>query len=121
MIRLDANYILRYLINDNEKMAIVAEKAILTQDVFISNEVLAEVVYVLNGVYGLSKEEISLGLLKLINLNNISCLDKNIVINALEIFGKKRLDFVDCLLCVYSTNDEVLTFDKKLLKCIEKK
>ena len=52
MIRLDANYILRYLVNDNEKMATIAEKAILTQEVFIANEVLAEVVYVLNGVYG---------------------------------------------------------------------
>ena len=28
------------------------------------------------------------------------------------------LDFVDSLLCAYSIGDKILTFDKKLIKCI---
>lgn len=58
MIRIDTNYIIRYLVNDNIKMADIAEEILMTKKVFISNEILAEVVYVLLGVYEISKENI---------------------------------------------------------------
>ena len=47
MIRVDANYILRYLLNDNPEMANIAEQLFLNEQVFIANEILAEVIYVL--------------------------------------------------------------------------
>ena len=48
--------------------------------------------------------------------------DKNfILIEALNIYKSKKLDFVDCILCAYSKFDNILTFDKKLNKCIEAK
>ena len=119
MIRLDTNYILRYLLNDNEKMATVAEEAILHHEVHIANEVWAEVVYVLEGVYDLEKEKISSVLLSLLQSDNIQVIDKYTLIKALEIFAQKKLDFVDCLLCAYAGVDEVLTFDKKLKKCVD--
>ncbi len=34
---------------------------------------------------------------------------------------EKNLDFVDCLLCAYSRDDTIKTFDKRLLKCIKNK
>ncbi len=119
MIRLDTNYILRYLLNDNEKMATVAEEVILHNEVHIANEVWAEVVYVLEGVYDLKKEKISSVLLSLLQAENIQVIDKYTLIKALEIFAQKKLDFVDCLLCAYAGVDEVLTFDKKLKKCVD--
>lgn len=119
MTRLDTNYILRYLLNDNEKMATLAEKIILHKEVHIANEVWAEVVYVLEGVYDLEKSEISTVLLSLVQANNIQVVDKYTLMKALEIFAHKKLDFVDCLLCAYSGIDTVLTFDKKLNKCID--
>ena len=119
MIRLDTNYILRYLLNDNEEMATIAEEVILHEEVHLSNEVLAEVVYVLEGVYALEKEEISTVLLSLLQADNIHTIDKYHLITALEIFSEKNLDFVDCMLCAYGGVDEVRTFDKKLQKCVE--
>jgi len=119
MIRLDTNYILRYLLNDNEKMATVAEAVIVHQNVFIANEVMAEVVYVLEGVYTLSRDEIATVLLALLKETNIEVIDKYMLLKGLEIYSKKKLDFVDCLLCAYAEVDEVLTFDKKLQKCIK--
>jgi len=119
MTRLDTNYILRYLLNDNEEMAAVAEEVILHQEVHISNEVWAEVVYVLEGVYNLEKKKISQVLLSLLRADNIQVVDKYNLVKALEIFAQKKLDFVDCLLCAYAELDEVLTFDKKLKKCVE--
>lgn len=118
MTRVDTNYIIRYLVNDHKEMATIAEKVIMYQNVYISNEVLAEVVYVLHGVYGYSREEISSVLLELIEFDNIETSDKSIVLNAFKIYATKKLDFVDCLLCAYATIDEILTFDKKLMKCV---
>jgi len=103
--------------NDDIKMADIAEDVLVNQIVFISHEVLAEVVYVLMGVYSISKNEISKMLTQLISFENINTLDDEITITSLKIFQEKNLDFVDCLLCAYSENDTIKTFDKKLIKC----
>ena len=118
MIRIDTNYIIRYLVNDNIKMADIAEEILTTKKVFIANEILAEVVYVLLRVYEISKEDISNKILELISFENISVSNYEIINNALKIFKTKNLDFVDCLLCSYSNQDEIVTFDKKLNRCI---
>ena len=119
MIRIDTNYIIRYLVNDNIEMADIAEEILTTQNVFISNEILAEVVYVLFGVYEISREDIASQLLELIGFETISTSNYTVVKKALELFGSANLDFVDCLLCSYSEFDEIITFDKKLNKCIQ--
>jgi predicted nucleic-acid-binding protein len=118
MIRIDTNYIIRYLVNDHKEMANIAEEILMNKEVFISNEILAEVVYVLYGVYDISKEDISNKILDLISLKNISVSNYKIATHAFHTFKTKNLDFVDCLLCAYSLEDKILTFDKKLNKCI---
>ena len=119
MIRIDTNYIVRYFMNDNIEMANIAEDILTTQTVFISHEVLAEVIYVLMGVYSISKIEVSDMLTQLFSFENINSLDDIITLKSLKIFKEKNIDFVDCLLCAYSQNDTIKTFDKKLLKCIK--
>ncbi len=119
MIRIDTNYIIRYFMNDNVEMADEAEKVFRTKKVFVANEIIAEVVYVLEGVYNIPKE-IIIDLLKDFFQNeNILVENKEILYWALDIFKNKNLDFVDCFLCAYSKKDEILTFDKKLSKCIK--
>lgn len=98
MIRVDTNYIIRYLINDNIEMADIAEEILTTKNVFISNEILAEVVYVLFGVYKISKIDISNQLLELVDFDTISVSNMKVVRQAFELFKTKNLDFVDCLL-----------------------
>ena len=51
MVILDANVILRYLLNDNQEMAERADHLIQTEEVSVTIEVMAEVIYVLKGVY----------------------------------------------------------------------
>jgi predicted nucleic-acid-binding protein len=118
MIRVDTNYIIRYLVNDDIKMADIAEEILTTKHIFIANEILAEVVYVLLGIYKISKDDISNQLLELIEFDNISVSNMKVIKQTFEIFKTKNLDFVDCLLCAYSNQDEIVTFDKKLNKCI---
>ena len=119
MIRVDANYILRYLLNDNPEMANIAEQLFLNEQVFIANKILAEVVYVLLGVYEVSKIEVVDKLMHLINFDTIFTDNEPIIIEALNLFKTQNLDFVDCLLCSYSQIDEIKTFDKKLNRCIQ--
>ncbi|MCX7099195.1 MAG: PIN domain-containing protein [Methylococcales bacterium] len=119
MIRVDANYILRYLLNDNPEMANRAEQLFLYEQIFIGNEILAEVVYVLLGVYKISKIDIADKLINLISCHSIFTDNELIIIEALTLFKNQKLDFVDCLLCSYSQIDEIKTFDKKLNRCIQ--
>ena len=119
MIVLDTNYILRFLIKDNEEMYYEARNAIKNNDCFIDNEVLAEVIFVLLKVYKTSKDDIRTSLEKFLSLPNIILNSKVTILKALEIFDEKNLDFVDAILCAKSKKYEVKTFDKKLNKCIK--
>jgi len=118
MILLDANYILRFLLKDNLEMYEISKDCIVNNDCTVINEVLAEVVFVLLKVYKVTKQDISKSLINILEYDNIIMNDKNTIINSLEIFEIKNLDFVDCILCAKSKKYTVKTFDKKLNKCI---
>ena len=119
MILLDTNYILRFLLKDNEDMYKISKDTITTNKCFIDNEVLAEVVFVLLKVYKVSKSDIRTTLEKFISFENIILNGKSTTISALKIFDERNLDFVDAILCAKSKKYTVKTFDKKLNKCIE--
>ena len=115
MVMFDANMILRYLLNDNIEMAEQAEQYLDEGDVYVTTEVIAEVLYVLKGVYSLERNEISDTIKAFMNL--VECREKDIAVFALETYGDRNIDFVDCVLYAYHKirGIEVATFDKKLL------
>ena len=119
MIRIDTNYIIRYFVNDDTVMADKAEAILQNENVFIANEIIAEVIYVLNGVYGIDRDMIADLLLELTSFENLLLSDRSVIKRSLEIYKAKKLDYVDCLLCAYSEQDTIVTFDKKLNKCIK--
>ena len=110
---LDANAILRYLLNDIESQAQQVEDAI-RNGAFTIPEVIAEVVYVLTGVYEVSRSETA-ETLKLF-LNEISISEKPVISYALSLYADSGLDYVDCILVARNIilKQEILTFDKKL-------
>lgn len=118
MILLDANYLLRFLIRDDEQSYAIAKECMSDHRCFVPNEVLAEVVFVLLKVYNVTKEEIRNILIQLLECDTISIEAKQSMIQALEIFHTKNLDFVDAVLCAKSSAYEIRTFDRKLQKCI---
>ena len=122
-IIIDANVILRYLLKDNEKFYKEAEA--LFDDVFsgkkkiwIMHSVIAEVVYVLLKLYKVTRKEIAEVLTQLVKIKGINVQDKEVLLDAFKIFKNRNLDFVDCLLCAYSKKYQVISFDKKLNKCM---
>lgn len=118
MIIVDANIIIRFLINENIEQANKAEKILKDHTVLILKEVLAEVVYVLIGVYKIPRKDVVDNLLLLIGNPKIVVTDKEKIMEALKIFKNTNLDFVDSLLCSYSGTNAIATFDKKLKSCI---
>lgn len=110
---IDANIILRYILKDNDSDFEIAKREILkgtTTDIAI----LAEVVYVLKGIYKISREEIVETLITL--SEEIEYENNDVVIETLSNFKNKNLDFVDCYLLARKKifQDEIITFDKKL-------
>ena len=112
-ILIDTNVILRYILNDNENMAIEAENIIKNGAITLP-EVLAEVVYVLKRVYEVEKVDIVNALLDI--LNEVEVEHHDTIVRAVQIFSESNLDFVDCILIAYHEVEgiEVFSFDKKL-------
>ena len=121
MITVDTNIILRYLLNDNEKLNKEAVQIIDNNDIFIPTEVIVEVSYVLNKVYKVEKSEILDVVLQLLNMDGINFRNNETIELAFKTYAKKNLDIVDCILFAYYKNEhlDVKTFDKKLSKIIE--
>ena len=119
MVIFDANMILRYLLNDNVEMSETAEKYINTERVNVTIEVIAEVVYVLKGVYKLERKDITHTLKDFLNL--VDSQEKDVLNLALDTYLNHNLDFIDSVLFSYNKNKnlEIATFDKKLLKLIK--
>lgn len=110
---LDADAVLRYLLEDiQEQSDCVAETIEAGAEVTV--EVLAECVYVLSGVYHVSRSDIaeSLGIL----LDEVTCRRKRVAAAALGLYSGSSFDFVDCVLAaeVSENGREALTFDEKL-------
>ena len=113
----DANVVLRYMLHDDETQYPLAEQTV-RDGAYLLPEVLAEVVYVLLGVYSVPREEIASRLQLLVR--EVLSEHPEILETALSTFGATKLDFVDCLLAAYNRHleDKVVSFDRKLNKLL---
>lgn len=116
---LDANAILRFLINDIPEQAQMASFEIYS-GAFTIEAVLSEVIYVLDGVYNQTRIDIANRLSDFLDL--ISIENKSVVKYSLKLFSETSLDFVDCLLIAYNhvNKTEIFSFDKKLNNRLKK-
>ncbi len=117
---LDANAVLRFLLQDIDEQFHQVKTVIRTKKCYVTLEVLAEVCYVLEGVYQVSRDDVARNFRKL--NNDVSILNADVLLRALEIYDTTpKLDFVDCLLYGYNRerNIEIITFDRKLKRQME--
>ena len=110
-ILIDTNVILRYLLDDVEEMALIAEQ-IIEGGARTTPEVLAEMTYVLETVYGFSRKDICAALNTVFIYVEVAPYD--VVGRAIRQYEATELDFVDFMMIAYATenNERVLTFDK---------
>jgi len=120
---IDANIIIRYLTQDDEKLFIKAKEIF---DKIISNKiqvivydlVIMESFFVLTKFYKLNKEEVIDTLIEIMLLPGVVNPDKKIIIDTLNMIKTSNIDFVDALLCNKSKQFDykLISFDKKLNK-----
>jgi len=120
MLILDTNAILRYMLSDNLDMATKVNEIITNNSVMVRYEVVAEVVYVLEGVYSLPRNKVKDSINTFLSVPNVETESKSVLLLALETYADKNIDFVDCLLYAFKALQgyDVFTFDKKLNKLL---
>ncbi|MEK7521233.1 MAG: PIN domain-containing protein [Patescibacteria group bacterium] len=100
MIFLDANVILRFIVDDNPTLSPKAKLIFESIDkgghkVFISPMAIFEVAFTLERTYKLSKSEIRQKFLPIIKLDNVTTDKKDIVERALDFYVDKNVSFAD--------------------------
>ena len=90
MKKIDANVVLRYVLNDHPELSSKAREIIDRNIVEIPIEVLCEVVYVLAGYYGIDRKSISTGLQRFFNKRNAFYFTEKQYCAVLNILGKNH-------------------------------
>lgn len=120
MSLIDANVVLRYLLDDHAELSVRAAEILEQHTVTLPIEVACEVVYVLQKVYAIDRGEIKAQLSGLL-LEGLVHMDKaDRFLSVLKLYSSSKLDFVDTLLWASHIveQEEVFTFDAKLLRSI---
>ncbi len=121
---IDANVILRFFLEDDEekflrskeffrKLEFGEDDALLTEIVF------AEVVWVLQKVYGIPRKDISPKLLKLLNYHGLKTVfSKEIFSESLKWYAVHTVDIQDIFLAVLARAEgcNIISFDKRDFK-----
>jgi len=118
---IDANYVLRWFLNDVPSQATIVDKLLNSADpssITLDRVTIAEITYVLRAkgydhkqIFQLLEELLLYA--SLISLNDIDQ-------QALVIYRDTKLDFEDCILLANNkiNNYQIATFDKDILKFI---
>jgi predicted nucleic-acid-binding protein len=119
----DANIILRYVLDDHTELSPKAAEILEQQQqtTILTLEVACEVVYVLQKVYVVEREDIQQYLSNLLRDELVVMEKAAVFLAALEQYSTSTLDFVDSLLWAYHAveRQEIHTFDNKLNKLIQ--
>jgi predicted nucleic-acid-binding protein len=123
----DTNFILRYLLRDNEEhfaeTSDFFEKVrVGKESALISESVLVECLYVLTKHYKVPRVEAAKSLAGILIYKGIVNSDSDLLSKALTLFAESTLDPVDCILLQRSAIEghALRTFDKALLKRFDK-
>jgi predicted nucleic-acid-binding protein len=121
MLAFDTNYLLRYLLNDDEDQSrrvsrVIEEQKTQETPIHLLDLVLMETSWVLQSVYGLDRKELSLVLEDLLHDPIFSFDDSSRLWKALEMYQNGKADFDDYLILAQSASLglQLQTFDEKL-------
>ena len=124
MIALDTNVLIRFLVEDDEaqsRRAIELIEGAVARDeqLFISDIVMCETVWVLSSAYRFSRAEIVDALSQLLRARSVVFSSADNLARALDAYRKGRGDFADFLIREHARSagaETVATFDGALLK-----
>jgi len=124
MIALDTNVLVRFLVEDDEKQSRRATSLIENtvsrgDELFISDFVMCETVWVLASAYRFTRSEVAEVLARLMRARSVVFTSSDRLVRALQAYRDGTGDFADYLIREIARGagaDTVATFDRKLLK-----
>jgi predicted nucleic-acid-binding protein len=119
---IDANIVLRYVLNDHPGLSQEAKNLIDNNDVEIPIEALCEVAFVLKSVYNITRSAISEKLVTFFEKTQCGLPHRDAVLRGIEYYAVTNLDFVDCIFAGYAEieNAIVETFDDGLRRLLNR-
>ena len=96
----DTNIFIRYLTEDIPAKADACDKLFKSAisgkvKLFTTDLVIAEIIWVLESYYELSKNDIREKVEKILNTPNLFCPQKDIILSALNVYTEKNIDYID--------------------------
>jgi predicted nucleic acid-binding protein len=113
---IDTNVLVRHLTGDPEEMAARATAYLATEsELFLTDLVVAETVYVLESFYETPRAQIGNSIRSLLGFKSVVCVDAALLLRAIEVYETDRLDFAEAYLvaCAESTGiTKIASFDR---------
>lgn len=113
---IDESVIMRFLLNDDKKLAKKAYDAIMSGDTQTYPETIARVAITLRDVYRVPRPVIGTALLNI--LDDVHINDQSVVEYSIRLFASTVLDYNDCMLLARNAiaGNPILAFNKPILK-----
>jgi len=119
MIAVDTNLLVRHIVQDDAQQALSARHILSGGAVYVSNVVLAELVWVLESCYEYPKSDVLDVLKELANTIDIVFSSRSAVSDAVAAFAQQGADLADWLIYYEALEQgcsEVFSFDKACIK-----
>lgn len=114
----DTNILVRHLTGDPADMAARASRFLAEErDVFLTDLVVAETVYVLESFYEAPRGVVAEAVRALIAFESVICVDPPLLLRAVEVYEVDRLDFAEAYLvaCAETTGvGRIASFDRSI-------
>ena len=117
----DTNVILRYLLQDDEKLyqrarAFFHRVRDGEESAFFPDSVIAECTFVLEKSYGVARDEVAARLLELIAFRGVDAQNRALLRTALSLYRSRNVDFVDAVIAATARERawRVFSFDRDL-------
>ena len=120
----DTNLFIRFFTGDPDNQAQESRK-FLDQvsrgkyELFICDLIVTEIIYVLESIYHLDRNEVVEKILAIAETDNTIIENRQVILGALDLYEEKNIDFIDAYLASHSVKnncDTVFTFDKDFRK-----
>ena len=119
MLAVDTNILVRLIARDDADQVLLAEEFV-AKGAWVSHLVLAETLWILDSVFELSRMQIATAVEMLLNHNELTIQDAEVVAPALDQYRKRQsVDFSDCLVLEIARKAGHLpvgTFDRNFAK-----
>jgi predicted nucleic acid-binding protein len=115
---LDTNVVVRHLTGDPPEMAARATAYLQSEtDLFLTDLVAAETVYVLESFYETPRGQAAQAVRSLVAFESVLCVDPALLLRAIEVYEMERVDFVEAYLVASAESTgigRIASFDRSL-------